>query len=103
MYGRRSEAPFVEEVPILMREKDVSLNQLAAMVGVNYSHLWRVIGRKDNKKVTGDLAERVAVAFELPSDWFPETRQARLFDLLRNDGDLRDRLYDEFVNPRPSR
>ena len=72
MYGRRSEAPFVEEVPILMREKDVSLNQLAAMVGVNYSHLWRVIGRKDNKKVTGDLAERVAVAFELPSDWFPK-------------------------------
>ena len=40
------------------------------------------------------------MALELPEDWFPETRESRLFDQLRRDPTLRDRLYNELVGPR---
>ncbi len=69
------------------------------MVGVNQSHLWRVIRRANKKTVSGELAERIALALDLPPDWFPETRQARLFEYVRADIALCDRLYDEFVAP----
>ena len=73
------------------------------MIGVSQSHLWRVIRRANKKTISGELAERIAVALGLPSDWFPETREARLIQRLRSDSELCDRLYDEFVIARPIR
>jgi transcriptional regulator with XRE-family HTH domain len=83
-----------------MQERGLSTNRLATMVGVSQSHLSRALRRADRKKITGELAARIAVVLQLPEDWFPETRESRLFDHLRRDPALRDRLYDKLVGPR---
>jgi transcriptional regulator with XRE-family HTH domain len=83
-----------------MQEKGLSGNRLALLVGVNQSHISRILREADKKTVTGPLAARIADALGLPEDWFPETRQARLFDLLRDDQALTDRLYDQLVTAR---
>ena len=98
----RSQQPLVEQLPELMRERGLSANRLAGLAGVSQSHLSRALRRADQKTIAGELAARIALALELPEDWFPETRTARLYDRLRRDAALRDRLYDEFVRP-PSR
>ena len=91
----RSQVPLAEQLPELLKDRGLSTTALASMIGVNQSHLWRVIRRADKKTVSGELAERIAVALGLPADWFPETRQARLVQRLRADAQLCDRLYDE--------
>ncbi len=88
----------MEQLPELMRERGLSTNRLAGMVGVSQSHLSRALRQADRKTIGGDLAARIAVALELPEDWFPETREVRLFERLRRDAVLRDRLYDELVD-----
>ena len=93
----RSLVPLVDQLPGLMRERGLSVNRLAGMVGVSQSHLSRALRGADRKTIAGELAARVALALQLPEDWFPETREARLFDRLRRDAGLRDRLYDELV------
>lgn len=93
----RSQVPLVDQLPGLMRERGLSTNRLAGMVGVSQSHLSRALRGADRKTIRGDLAARIAVALGLPEDWFPETREARLIQLLCGDPELRDRLYDRFV------
>jgi transcriptional regulator with XRE-family HTH domain len=100
MEGRSSVA-FADQLPVLMRERHLTTNRLAGMVGVSQSHLWRVLRGADQKTVGGELAARVALALGLPEDWFVETRRARLFDLLGSDAELCDRLYDELVTRAP--
>jgi transcriptional regulator with XRE-family HTH domain len=99
MTPRRSQVPLVDQLATLMKERGLSANRLAGMVGVNQSHLSRALRGADQKTFTGELAARIAVALQLPEDWFPETREARLFDRLRREAALRDRLYDELVAP----
>jgi hypothetical protein len=50
-------------------------------------------GARD-KKATGELTQRVAVALDLPEDYFPEARLAFLVERLSNDPELRDKIYD---------
>jgi transcriptional regulator with XRE-family HTH domain len=100
MTPRRSQVPLVNQLPTLMKERGLSTNRLAGMVGVSQSHLSRALRGADRKTIAGELAARIAVALELPEDWFPETREARLFGRLQRDAALRDRLYDELVAPR---
>jgi transcriptional regulator with XRE-family HTH domain len=90
----------MDQLPQLMRERGLSVNRLAGIVGVSQSHLSRALRGADRKTIGGELAARIAVALQLPEDWFPETREARLFDRLRRDAALRDRLYGELVVPR---
>src|SRR6478672_9964085 len=97
MTAQRSDRPLVNQLGELMEKRGLSMNRLSAMVGVSQSHLSRILGQVDNKTVSGELAERIAVALGLPPDWFPETRQAKLFEAIRADDVLRDRLYDELV------
>ena len=80
-----------------MRERGLSTNRLAGIVGVSQSHLSRVLTGARQKTVGGDLAARIAIALELPEDWFPETRQQRLMERLKADSELCDRLYDEVL------
>ena len=84
----------------LLAERGLSTNRLASEVGVSQSHLSRVLRGADAKSVNGELAERVAVALGLPADWFPEAREARLIELIRADGKLRDQLYDAHARAR---
>ena len=91
----RSSIPFADQLPTLMRERNLTTNRLAGMVGVSQAHLWRVL--RGQKTVGGDLAARTAQALGLSEDSFIETRRARLFDLLSSDAELCDRLYDELI------
>ena len=97
MTPRRSQVPFVDQLPTLMKERGLSANRLAGMVGVSQSHLSRVLAGARRKTVGGELAARIAITLELPGDWFPETRQQRLMERLKADPELCDRLYDEIL------
>jgi transcriptional regulator with XRE-family HTH domain len=100
--ARRSTTPLADQLPVLLEEHGLSGNQLAKMVGVNQSHISRILREADKKTVTGPLAARIADVLGLPEDWFPETRQARLFERLRGDQAMSDRLYDQlFAGKRP--
>jgi ParB/RepB/Spo0J family partition protein len=80
MTPRRSQVPLVDQLPKLMKKRGLSTNRLAGMVGVSQSHLSRALRGADRKTIAGELAARIAAALELPEDWFPETRESRLFD-----------------------
>jgi transcriptional regulator with XRE-family HTH domain len=80
-----------------MRERSLSMRQLAHRVGVAQSHISRVVSGSSRKPASGALAERLAAALELPSDYFPEARRARLIARIDADGALRDRLYDRLA------
>jgi transcriptional regulator with XRE-family HTH domain len=94
---RRSRERLVDQLPALMQARALSINRLAQLVGVSQSHLSRAVRRADRKSVSGELAERIAIAMELPADWFPETRREWVLQRVRSDPVLCDRLYDELV------
>jgi transcriptional regulator with XRE-family HTH domain len=85
--------PLQEELPRLLRLHGISLRALAAAVGVNQSHLSRVLGAKGSRPVSGDLAGKIAVALGMREDYFPEFREAVVIERIRRDPALRDRLY----------
>lgn len=91
--ARLSVRPLAEELPSLLAERDLSLRGLAERVGVTHSHLSRATRGANGKTVGGDLAGRIAVALDLPADYFPEYREAAVIEHLRSDPALRDRLY----------
>jgi transcriptional regulator with XRE-family HTH domain len=100
MHTQRTQRTFAEELPDLLRERDLSLRTLARMVGVGDDHLSRVLRGARSKRVTGDLASRVAEALGLPDDYFPETRQEFIASNLPRHPELRDWVYDELRNAR---
>ena len=80
MAQRRSQQRVVDQLPGLMQSRGLSINRLADLVGVSQSHLSRVLRSADRKSVSGDLAERIAIALGMPDDWFPETRRERVLE-----------------------
>jgi len=64
------------------------------MAKVDHAHLSRVIRREGGKKASGEVAGRVAEALGLPSDFFPEYREAKVVEAVQADPELRERLYD---------
>lgn len=78
----------------MLRERGLSLRRLAQTAGVNASHLSRVLRRSDYKTVSGELATRVAIALDLPEDYFPESREAAVIERVKSDSRWRDELYD---------
>ena len=90
---RLSARPLTEELPSLLAERGLSLRGLAERVGVTHSHLSRATRGANGKTVGGDLAGRIAVALDLPADYFPEYREAAVVEHVQNDPSLRDRLY----------
>jgi transcriptional regulator with XRE-family HTH domain len=89
----QTDTPFTEELPRLLRERGMSLRALAAMLGISDSHLSRVVRRADYKTPSADLTKRVAVALGLPSDYFPELREAYVLEQIKSDSRLRNDLY----------
>jgi transcriptional regulator with XRE-family HTH domain len=77
-----------------LRERGMSIRALAAEVGVSDGHLSRVIRGANYKSASGDLAGRVAEAFGLPRDYFPEYREDFVINAMRRDGHVRDATYD---------
>jgi transcriptional regulator with XRE-family HTH domain len=98
--SRRTDQPFTSEVPRLLAERNLSIRALARQAGVTDAHLSRVLRGVRYKTPSGDLARRVAVALDLPDDYFPEYREAFVIDKVRADPRLRDHLYRK-LRPRP--
>lgn len=97
MAQRRTNQPFVVEVPRLLEERGLSIRALAREAGVTDAHLSRVLRQVNYKTPSADLAGRVARALKLPMDYFPEYREGLVLDVLHGDPRLRDELYDRFA------
>ncbi len=72
----------------------MSLRGLARSAGVSHSFLSRAIRGAESKSISGDLAARIALALGYPGDYFPEFREDFVLSRIRDDGKLRDELYD---------
>jgi len=83
----------VETVPVLLEERGLSIRALAQRAGVTDAHLSRVLRAVNYKTPSADLARRVAVALDLPEDYFPEFREAFVIEKIRRDARLREQLY----------
>lgn len=95
MRSRRTTRPFAQELPDLLQEQELSLRALARIVGVGDDHLSRVLRGDRNKRATGELTRRVAVALGLSEDYFPEARMEFIVEHLGEHSVLRDRVYDQ--------
>jgi transcriptional regulator with XRE-family HTH domain len=85
---------FQEELPLLLAERGLTIRGLARDAGVHYSHLSRLMRKADYKhSPSPELLERLCDVLELPRDYFPEYREAKVLDAVRADSDLRERLY----------
>lgn len=100
-----TDVPFPEELPRLLRERGETLRSLARDVqGLDHGYLSRMINRK--APVNAEHAERIALHLGLPSDYFPEVREAAVIRMIRAQPKLRDRLYGreskrQSANPPP--
>jgi transcriptional regulator with XRE-family HTH domain len=90
---RYTEHPLGHELPDLLRERGWSQRRLAAAVGVDPAHISRTLGRSPRREPSGLLAGRVAIALDLPPDYFPEYREAEVIAAVRRNPRLRERLY----------
>ena len=89
----RTDTPFVDELPRLLRERGMSLRELARRIEISDSHLSRVVRHADYKSASPRLIGRIARELRLPVDYFPEYREAFVVERVRRDARLRDGLY----------
>jgi transcriptional regulator with XRE-family HTH domain len=87
--------PFADVVIRLLQERGMSIRALAREAGVTASHLSRVLARSDYKTPSVDLMRRVGAVLDVPPETFPEYRQGVLIQRVREDPELRDRLFQE--------
>ena len=92
--ARRSNRPFVEELPELLVKGRLSIRAVSRDAGVDPAHLSRVLRKAGGKTASSDLVQRVTAALDLPADYFPEAREAEVIARVRRDARLRDRIYD---------
>jgi len=85
--------PLAESLETLLAERAMSIRELARRAGTTSPHLSRIIRGVDQKRPSGALARRVAVALDLPPDHFAEARLATVLERLRADTGLRDEVY----------
>jgi transcriptional regulator with XRE-family HTH domain len=81
----------------------MSLRALARQIRISDSHLSRVLRRANYKRASPELTARVAGALGLPEDYFPEFREAYVLERVRSDPKLRNELYAQLRERRPSR
>ena len=94
----RTDRPFVEELPALLKQRGLSLTKLAQRIDLNPSHLSRVLRRADYKTPSADLTRRVALGLGLPPDYFPEYREGFVLERIKRNADLRDELYSKLTS-----
>jgi transcriptional regulator with XRE-family HTH domain len=94
----RTDVPIATVLPDLLRERSMSLRGLGRRVGVSDAHLSRAVRGAGAKSVSGDLAGRIAIALELPENYFVENRRWRLEAVLREDPSAVNWAYDRLVD-----
>lgn len=99
---KRSNRRFVDELPELLREKGLSIREIAGRAKVSPSHLNRVLREVDYKTPSGELTRRIAVELDLPPDYWPEYREAVVIEQLRADPEFRDEVYRRLKRRRGS-
>ncbi len=96
--ARRTQRPFAEELPGLLRERQMSIRELARRAGVGDAHLSRLLrGVGYRTKPSKVLAKRVAEALELEPDFFLEYREAVVVEAVRMRPRLREELYNRLT------
>ena len=94
----RTQRPFAQELPKLLRERQMSIRQLSRQTGVGNAHLSRLLrGVGYRTKPSKELARRVAEALELEPDYFLEYREAVVIEAVRSQPKLREELYDQLT------
>lgn len=88
-----SQRSFVDELPEILKARQLSIRQVALAAGVDPGHLGKVLRRVDYKTPSAELCRRVAWALDLPDDYWPEYRERLVIDRVRADSKLRDELY----------
>jgi transcriptional regulator with XRE-family HTH domain len=91
--SRWTNAPFVDELPRLLRDRGISVRALARQVEVSDAHLSRVLRGVGYKRVSPELARKIALSLGLDEGYFVETREGFVADRLKADPALRDSLY----------
>lgn len=77
----------------MLADRKLSIRGLAKRAGVTDAHLSRVLRGAAYKTPSGELARRVAIALDLPEDYFPEYREAFVIERIKRDARLREDLY----------
>lgn len=90
----RTHAPISEEIPRLLKEREVTLSTLADELGVSVSHLSRAIRGDRGKRLTPDLLAALATTLDLPPDYFVEYRELVVVAEIKVNPALRDAVYD---------
>lgn len=91
----RSIEPFGRALREVLDQRGISVRELARDVGLDSGHLTRLI-RHDStgQKVTGEVAERIALQLDLDPGFFVETREAAIVRHMRARPAWRDETYD---------
>jgi transcriptional regulator with XRE-family HTH domain len=97
---RRTNTPFIRELPRLLKEEGLSTRKFAETLGVSPSHLSRVLRRVDYKTPSLSLMTSAAEALGLSPDYFPDVREDAVISTVKTDSDLRDCVYDRIQNAR---
>ena len=84
---------FRDAVADLMYEHGWTQRELSAAVGVDPAHMCRLLRHGSSRRATPELLARVAQAFGLRPEYFPEYREWRVLEAVRTDPSLRERLY----------
>jgi transcriptional regulator with XRE-family HTH domain len=94
-----TQRPFPDELPRLLKERGLTLRELARQVGgIDHSYLSRMLSRKTGVNVKH--AERIARHLKLPGDYFPEVREAAVIEAVKANARLRDSIYFDRVTKR---
>jgi transcriptional regulator with XRE-family HTH domain len=90
----RAKRPFAEELAALLEERGLSQRALAAEVRVAQSHISRLLRRADYQtRPSIELMRRVAVALDLPDDYFTEYRESMIIERVLGDDAFREAAY----------
>lgn len=101
--GDRTSTSLSDELPHLLAERGLSFRGLARLVGVNQSHISRILSADGKRRVSTELAGDIAVALDLPRDYFSEYREGVVIDAVVHDPVLREAIYSRIGKEKAAR